>query len=70
MAVNLVGSVAFGVSAVAGYVVPATGDDLDLAAANITTSVGALFFLAGAVLLLDRSGACPRRPRARPLEAT
>ena len=52
VAVNLAGSVAFGISAVAGYVVPATGDDLDLAAANVTTSVGALFFLAGAVLLL------------------
>jgi len=51
-AVNLAGSVFFGISAVAGYVVPATGDDLDLAAANVTTVLGALCFLAGAVLLL------------------
>ena len=51
-AVNLLGSILFGVSAVAGYIVPATGTDRDLAAANITTSAGALCFLAGAVLLL------------------
>ena len=51
-AVNLSGSVAFGVSAVAGYIVPATGTDLDLAAANVSTVAGALCFLAGAVLLL------------------
>ena len=31
---------------------PATGDVLDLAAANFTTVIGALCFLAGAVLLL------------------
>jgi hypothetical protein len=51
-AVNLAGAVAFGVSAVAAYVVPATGDELDLAAANATTVLGALCFLAGAVLVL------------------
>ena len=69
VAVNLAGSVAFGVSAVAGYVVPATGDDLDLAAANVTTSVGALFFLVGAVLLLVEAAhaLAPRDPsRWRP----
>ena len=62
-AVNLAGSVAFGVSAVAGYIVPATGDALDLAAANLTTVLGALCFLAGAVLLLRLEGArdTPRR---------
>jgi hypothetical protein len=51
--INLVGCVAFGISAVAGYVVPATGTSLDLAAANAWTSFGALCFLAGAVLLLS-----------------
>ena len=50
-ALNLVGSVLFGVSAVASYVVPSTGDVLALAAANVTTSAGALCFLAGALLL-------------------
>jgi hypothetical protein len=52
-AINLAGSVFFGMSAVAGYVVPATGEELDLAAANLTTVLGALCFLAGAVLLME-----------------
>jgi hypothetical protein len=52
-AINLGGSGFFGVSAVAGYVVPSTGDELDLAAANLTTVLGALCFLAGAILLME-----------------
>jgi hypothetical protein len=51
-AINLLGCVAFGVSAVASYVIPATGSAVDLARANATTSFGALCFLIGAVLLL------------------
>jgi YrhK-like protein len=54
-AVNLAGCVAFGVSAVASYVVPATGSVVDLAAANVFTALGALCFLVGAVLLLPES---------------
>jgi hypothetical protein len=48
-AVNLLGCVFFGISAVAGYVVPASGSELDLAAANWNTSLGAACFLACAV---------------------
>ena len=51
-AVNFLGCVAFGISAVAAYVVPSTGSALDLAGANVFTSLGALGFLIGAVLLL------------------
>ena len=51
-AVNLAGCVLFGISAIAGFVVPETGDVLDLAAANWTTSLGALCFLIGSLLLL------------------
>jgi len=51
-AINLLGCILFGISAVASYVVPATGDELDLAAANWTTSLGALCFLIGALMLL------------------
>jgi hypothetical protein len=51
-AVNLVGCVAFGISAVAGYVVPSTGSALDLAADNAWTAFGALCFLIGSILLL------------------
>ena len=48
-AVNLLGCIFFGISAVAGYVVPATGSELDLAAANWNTSLGAACFLACAL---------------------
>ena len=48
---NLVGSVAFGVSAIASYVKP-NGQLVSLALTNLGTFVGAICFLAGAVLLL------------------
>ncbi|MDA0171472.1 YrhK family protein [Solirubrobacter taibaiensis] len=47
--VNLLGCVFFGVAAVAGYVVPASGSTLDLAAANWNTVAGAVCFGACAV---------------------
>jgi hypothetical protein len=48
-AVNLAGCVFFGISAVAGYVVPSRGSVVDLAAANWTTGLGAACFLACAL---------------------
>lgn len=57
-AINLAGCVFFGISAIASYVVPDTGDVLDLAAANWSTGLGALCFLIGSLLLLPRA---PRR---------
>ncbi len=54
-AVNLFGCVAFGVAALAAYVIPASGSELDAAIANSATSVGALAFLVGALLLLLKS---------------
>ncbi len=50
--VNLLGSVAFGVSAVAGYIVPGTGQIRNVALSNLGTFVGAVGFLIGAILLL------------------
>ena len=70
-AVNLTGCVLFGISAVASFIVPASGSILDLAAANWTTSLGALCFLIGALMLLPRPALskggleCPR-PTSRP----
>ena len=49
--INLTGCVFFGIAAVASRVVPETGSILDLAAANWNTALGALCFLAGAVML-------------------
>jgi hypothetical protein len=57
--VNFAGCILFGISAIAGWVVPKTGDVLNLAAANVTTSVGALCFLIGSLLLLDEAVAPP-----------
>jgi hypothetical protein len=50
--VNLIGCVFFGISAVAGYVVPSSGSVVDLAAANWNTSAGAACFLACALATL------------------
>ena len=59
-ALNLVGSVAFGVSAVAGYIVPTTGQIRNVELSNLGTFVGALCFLVGAVLLLpERTAGSP-----------
>jgi hypothetical protein len=54
-AINLLGCILFGVSAIASYVLPDTGDVLDLAAANWSTGLGALCFLIGSLMLLPRS---------------
>ena len=69
-AVNLLGCVFFGVSAVAGYVVPSSGSMLDQAAANWNTSLGAACFLACALdtLYTDRASKVPRGRRLRELE--
>ncbi|HEY5358535.1 MAG TPA: hypothetical protein VIJ82_12825 [Streptosporangiaceae bacterium] len=50
--VNLLGSIAFGVSAVAGYINPATGQLHNAERSNLGTFVGAVLFFAGALLLL------------------
>ena len=62
--VNLLGCIFFGISAVAGYVVPATGSMLDQAAANWNTSLGAACFLACALDTL-RSGRASKMPLRR-----
>jgi hypothetical protein len=49
---NLVGSIAFGASAVAGYINPATGQLHNAERSNLGTFIGALCFLVGALLLL------------------
>jgi hypothetical protein len=69
-AVNLLGCVFFGISAVAGYVVPSTGSMLDQAAANWNTSLGAACFLACALdtLHTDTASKMPLRRRLRHLE--
>lgn len=49
---NLIGSIAFGISAVAGYINPVTGQVHNAGRANTQTLIGAVCFFIGAVLLL------------------
>lgn len=56
-AVNLGGCIAFGLAAIGSFVVPKSGDVLALGPANFLTSLGALGFLIGAILLLPESAA-------------
>jgi hypothetical protein len=65
-ATNLLGCVLFGFSAIFGYVVPGSGQMVDLAAANWNTSAGAACFLACAMGTL-RTGATVKILRFRPL---
>jgi hypothetical protein len=70
-AVNLLGCIFFGISAVAGYVVPATGSMLDQAAANWNTALGAACFLTcalGALHSDEDVGAHPPMHRVDLLE--
>lgn len=64
--VNLLGCVFFGVAAVAGYLVPASGSILDLAAANWNTCAGAACFLACALAGLRRAPVSDAAPASRP----
>ena len=68
--VNLLGCIFFGISAIAGYVVPESGSVLDQAAANWNTALGAACFLACAVDTLHTGVAAkmPIRRRLRRLE--
>jgi hypothetical protein len=56
-AVNLLGCILFGISAVASYIVPSSGSILDLAASNWSTALGALCFLVGALVMWPRRSA-------------
>ncbi|BCW67803.1 hypothetical protein NicSoilB4_25660 [Arthrobacter sp. NicSoilB4] len=51
--INVAGSVAFGISAVAAFVIPSSGDVWNAELSNLGTLVGALCFLTGAILMLS-----------------
>jgi hypothetical protein len=69
-ATNLLGCIFFGISAVAGYLVPSTGSLLNLAWANWNTALGAACFLANAAatLLTGRTLKSPGWRRLHELE--
>jgi len=49
---NIIGSLAFGISAAAAYIVPATGLPKNEILVNLGTFIGAICFLIGGLLLL------------------
>lgn len=51
--INVAGSVAFGISAVAAFVIPSSGDVWNAELSNLGTLLGALCFLTGAILMLS-----------------
>ena len=67
-ALNLLGSVFFGVSAVAALVEPSTSEPVSAAVANAGTTAGAVCFFAGALLLIP-GGTPDADPSAQPVRA-
>jgi SNF family Na+-dependent transporter len=55
---NMAGSIAFAASAVASYVVPSSGQEIDVELVNSGTFVGAICFLIGALLVRPRAVDC------------
>ncbi|HUA02656.1 MAG TPA: hypothetical protein VMB27_02060 [Solirubrobacteraceae bacterium] len=55
VAVNLLGSIAFGASAIASLVEPASGEPVSARIANAGTSFGGVCFLIGALLLMPEA---------------
>ncbi len=50
--INMAGSIAFGISAIAAFIDPANGELLNVAVAGTFTFLGAMLFFVGALLLL------------------
>jgi hypothetical protein len=59
--INMLGSIAFGVSAIYAFILPGTAELLDAWAVNVWTLLGAICFLVGAFLLLPELGRNLRR---------
>ena len=55
VALNLLGSIWFGIAALGSFVLPATGEMVRLRADNVGTSLGGVCFLAAAVLLIPEA---------------
>ena len=60
-AVNMLGSIAFGISAIGAFIVPETGELNNATVANSFTFIGAVMFLIGAVLLIHAMAMTSKR---------
>jgi hypothetical protein len=69
-ALNLAGSVAFGISSIASKIVPTTGDPRNIVLVNVGTVVGGACFLVGALFLLPERTASRAESRAASRPAT
>jgi hypothetical protein len=69
VALNLLGSIAFGASAIASLISPASGEPLSARIANAGTSVGGVCFLIGALLLIPEAANEERAARTRMRDA-
>jgi hypothetical protein len=63
-AVNMLGSIFFGVSAVTSLIVPSTNEPVSAHIANATTALGGACFFIGAILLIAETAADDAAPRA------
>jgi hypothetical protein len=63
--INVAGSVAFGISAVAAFVIPSSGDVWNAELSNLGTFVGGLCFLTGAILMLSPESTDASSPAGR-----
>ncbi len=54
-ALNMLGSIFFGISAITSFILPGSGNELSVEATNLFTFLGALCFFAGAWLLLPEA---------------
>lgn len=62
VALNLLGSVAFGAAAIASLVEPASGEPISARIANAGTAVGGVCFLVAALALMPEAAASERTP--------
>jgi hypothetical protein len=53
-AINLLGSVAFGLAAIASFVLPTTGEEINVRVVNSQTFIGALCFFVAAYMLVPQ----------------
>ena len=66
VALNLLGSIAFGASAIASLLEPASGEPVSARIANAGTSLGGICFLVGALLLMPEAANEERAAEAEP----
>ena len=57
VALNMLGSIAFGVAAAASLIQPSSAEPVSAAVENAGTAMGALCFLAGALMLIPEAAA-------------